>query len=201
MLIDDSWNSLLQEKGSRAISLADKYIRKLFDFYFAMKGFSIIESGDAVDRDRAGSLYYGSHSGAFHCEYTYKNASDYETLYLLRYYNYPDIDDDYFVAAWMPGPFCLLGFAERLMYSLEYHILPAIYVRGADYNRMLADSRSKRKYEREHFEPFTGEKIRIIEENNRQKGFCSKYLSYENTKKQDIKRSILRMLASGRQEN
>ncbi len=198
MLIDDSWDTLLREKGNKAIFLADKYIRKLFDFYFVMKGFSIIESGDAVDRARGGSLYYGSHSGAFHCEYTYRNDSDYETLYLLRYYNYPDIDDDYFVATWMPGPFCLLGFAEHLMYSLEYHILPSIYARGVDYDRMLADSRSKRNYEREYFEPFTGKKIKLIEENNRQKGFWPKYFSYENTKKQDIKRSIMQLLASGR---
>ena len=199
MLVDDSWDALIKEKGYKAMESADKYVLKLFEFYFTMRGFSIDGIGRASKKEWLISITYQFFSDGciIGCDDHKENA----TVFLMRYYNYPDIDDDFFLTTTTPGPMWLLGFAERIIYSLELSILPSISVRSKDYKRMLEDSvaylkRIQKEREAGHHEVITGEIVKRIAEHNREKGFCPKYFSYNKTGKKEIKQSLLQLLAA-----
>lgn len=174
------------------IKFVNSYFGKLFKQFFLLKGFSAncyFAKKDDITFD------YSYHSPGFHIQAN--EISSKKIIYPMRYYNYPSIDDDFGSITWAPNQGWMLGFAEKLLLTLDRSILKIIEDGGTDYITLTTDSTEKFKTNMNmQWDPKgIAARIELIKENNKSKNMSPKYMSFERSTLKEIREDIQNLLS------
>lgn len=170
----------------------NNFFGKLFKQYFLLKGYSA--DCDFAKNDSF-TFDYSYHTPAFHIQIN--EISEKNFIYPMRYYNYPRIDNDFGSITWVPNQGWMLGFAERMLLTLDKIILPIIEEHGDNYRKLIADSREKFVFNTQN--PWNPKEVyRITEqiiEKNRSKEMLVRFLNYERNSSRELKHDLERLLS------
>ena len=119
-------------------------------------------------------------------------------LYPMRYYSYPNIDDEFDSVTWAPNQEWMLGFVEKLIVSLDRHLLKIIDERGEEYLRLTRDSEEKFEFGVQNpTKPDEwGKKIESIKKANLSKNMLPAHLCFNRATAKEIKLDIEKLLLS-----
>ena len=175
------------------IRFVNKFIISVFNTYFKMKGFESLES--SVSENEKVVINYESRGSGFGFVCHEKGSARNE-LFLMRYYDFPKIDEDFWATTNTPNPLWCLGFIEKLIYSFDKVIYKAISEQNDIYTALLNESKlANDKFCSRPSEVITGEIIEKIKLNNLSKGFKSNYLSFYRSTKKEIRKDLLKLLS------
>ncbi len=127
------------ENKSATISLKEmcffnSFIGRILRQFFKLKKYKA--DCDMASKDGFVFNYKYSASGF---QFNAYEVGTHHILYPMRYYDYPNIDDDFGSVTWTPNQEWMLGFVEKLIISLDRHLLKIIDERGEEYFRLTRD--------------------------------------------------------------
>ena len=106
----------------------NNFIAKVLSVYFKDKGYKTED--DTVFTDRF-TISWSFHAAGFSIDYY--NGKTQRAAYLMRYHDYPNIDEDFLGVTWVPSAAWVLGFVERLVYTFDMSLLKILEDENEDY--------------------------------------------------------------------
>ena len=169
----------------------NNFIAKVLSVYFKDNGYKTED--DTVFTDRF-TISWSFHAAGFSIDYY--NGKTQRAAYLMRYHDYPNIDEDFLGVTWVPSAAWVLGFVERLVYTFDMSLLKILEDENEDYERIISDSEEARQYMMSHqIAPNEwNREIARIQKVNLGKFIFPEFLSYERNTRKEIKQDIRKLL-------
>ena len=185
---------LKEELTPEEIFFVNKYIGKIFKQFFMLNGYK-------ADRNSATkgciNFFYEYNSPAL-TFFGYKTLPHEAPLQFMpmRYYDYPNTDDDFAFNTWAPNQGWILGFVERLLSSLSKSMLKIIDYDEEEFLRILDNdkNRSKLLVQNSVAPNESNKHIVSIQEKNSKKTFTPCYFNFERFSNKEIREDIKRLI-------
>ena len=172
------------------ILFVNKFIGKIFKQFFKLKGFKN-ERNSAVKKDIHFYYEYNSPALTFFGYKTFSQDKPIQFM-LMRYYDYPNIDNDFGFSTWTPNQKWILGFIERLLYSLNKYILKIIDEDGEEFQTILNNNE---QFMQRIVKPEDWNKYIIeTQKKNLTKTFVPRYFNFERCDDKEILADINKLI-------
>ena len=175
------------------IKIYDKYIIKLIESYFFLKGYNISGDGDAVNRDQKEQYYFSSFGGVMSLNYMEVGNQD-NKLSLFSFIDFPKVESRYYVNVYSPSPEWAIGFIEKYIKVFNSYILPVIQQKTDEYLYLIKlNNKIFKEFQENSIFPITGEMMFKWYEENRKFEMPVNYLSKIPENKNAIKKKIINL--------